>query len=104
MDDFDNLQVAVAGVFAVGLGTSVLVITGWVRELFRLDGNQVRWAATAVAAFVVLMFGLTQATWVVWGVDVAASAAWLSIGAYLVCVLASSASAVFERLRNGSAE
>jgi hypothetical protein len=99
MDEFNDLQVAAAGVFAVGLGTSVLVITSWIRQLLNLDGNAVRWAATGVASFVVVTFGLTQASWTIWGADVASGAAWASVGAYLVCVLASSASAIYERMR-----
>lgn len=98
----DALTIAVAGVAAVGLLTSTQIITGWIRELFDLDGNQVRVAATCVAAYIVTMFGLTQTSWHTWGVDVAATAAWLAIGLYLVCVIASAASAYHERLRSTS--
>lgn len=100
--DIDTLTIGIAGVATVGLVTSVMVITSWIRELFRLDGNDVRIAATAVATYIVVCFGLTQATWVLWGMDVAAIGAWLGIGAYLIALIASTASAHFERLRASS--
>jgi hypothetical protein len=97
--DVDSLTIAVAGVASVGLLTSTQIITGWVRELFALDGNQVRIAATCVAAYLVLMFGLTQTKWIVYDVDVAATAAWLGVGLYLVAVIASAASAYHEKFK-----
>lgn len=96
--DVTALQLAVAGIGAVGLVASAQTVTGWIRLLFGLRGNQVRIAATCVASYLVICFGLTQTTWKVGGVDVAGGAAWLGVSLYLVAVIASAAAAWVDQL------
>lgn len=99
MTNLDSLTIAVAGTATIGLVTSVQVITSWLRKLFNLDGNDVRWLATVVALYIVAMYGLTQSSWRVWGTDVADAAAWGGVGAYLVAMIAASASALNDQLK-----
>lgn len=99
MDNTDSLTIAVAGTATVGVITSAQLITSWLRRLLNLDGNQVRWLATAVACYIVGMYGLTQSSWTIWGVDVADAAAWGGVGAYLVSVIAASASALNDQMK-----
>jgi hypothetical protein len=102
--DVDTLTVSVAGLGAVGLVAGTRFIVTWLRMLFGLDGQAVLFLATGVAAFQVIMFGLTQTTWKVQGVNVADGAAWVAVGAYVTCLLGSGAAAVYEMDRVASAK